>query len=73
MWYVPVQERCIIIQNGRLNEIEVNMHDVTAPIATSYKENKSCHGSKKGGVAKIFSGKSAIKLILKNLPYAQHR
>ena len=56
MWYVPVQERCIIIQNGRLNETEVNMHDVTAPIATGYKENKSCHGSKKGGVAKIFSG-----------------
>ena len=30
-------------------------------IAMGYKKNKSCHGSKKGGVAKIFSGKSAMK------------
>ena len=34
---------------------------VTVPIATSHKENKSCHGSKKGGVTEIFSGESAMK------------
>ena len=41
------------------------------PIASGYKENKSCHGGKKGGVAKIFSGESAMKWISKNLPYGR--
>ena len=44
---------------------------VTVPIATSYKGNKSCHGGKKGGVTEIFSGESAMKWILKNLPYGR--
>ena len=72
MWYVSVRERRIIIQNGRQNEVEVNTYvSVTVPIATRYKENKSCHGGKKGGVAKIFSGESAMKRISKNLPIRQ--
>lgn len=31
------------------------------PIAMGYKENKTYHGGKKGGVAKIYRGKSDIK------------
>ena len=46
-------------------------HDVTVPIAMGYKESKSCHGGKKGGVTKIFSGESAMKRILKNLSYGR--
>ena len=46
-------------------------HDVAVPIATGYKENKSCYGGKKGGMAKIFSDKSAMKWISKNLPYGR--
>ena len=57
MWYVSVRERRIIIQNGRQNTYA----SVTVPIAPGYKENKSYHGGKKGGVAKIFSGKAAMK------------
>ena len=54
MWYVSVGERCIIILNGRQNELEVNTFvSITVLIAAGYKENKSCHGVKKGGVAKI--------------------
>ena len=71
MWYVFIWERHII-QNGRQNEVEVNMYvGVTVPIATSYKENKSCHGGKKGGVTEIFSVESAMKWISKNLPYGR--
>ena len=44
-------------------------HDVTEPIATGFKENKSCHESDKWGVAKIFSDESAMKWISKYLPY----
>ena len=57
MWYVSVRERRIIIQNDRQNTYV----SVTVPIATGYKENKSFYGGKKGGVAKIFSGESAMK------------
>ena len=57
MWYVSVRERHIIIKNGRQNTYV----SVTVPIATGYKENKSFHGGRKGGMAKIFSGESAMK------------
>ena len=57
MWYVSVRERRIIIQNGRQNTYV----SVTVPIATDYKENKSYHGGKKGGVAKIFGGEAVMK------------
>ena len=50
-------EKRNIIQNGRQNTYV----SVTVPIATGYKENKSCHGGKKGGVAKTFSGEAAMK------------
>ena len=36
-----------------------------------YKEKKLCHDGKKGDVGKFFSGKSAMKWILKNLPYGR--
>ena len=57
MWYVSVREKRIIIKNGRQNTYV----SVTVPIATGYKENKSFHGGRKGGVAKIYSGESAMK------------
>ena len=54
MWYVSVRERCIIILNGRQNELEVNTFvTVTVLIDAGYNENKQCHDGKKGGVAKI--------------------
>ena len=69
MWYVFVRERRVIIQNGRLKEVEVNTYiTVTVLIATGYKENKSFHSGKKRGVAEIFSGESVLKLISKNFP-----
>ena len=57
MWYVSIQERHKIIQNGRQNMYV----SVTVPFGTGYKENKSCHGGKKGGVSKIFSSEAAMK------------
>ena len=54
------QKRCIVIQNGRQNEVALITY-VTVPIVTSYKENKTCRGGKKGGMAKINSGESAMK------------
>ena len=57
MWYVSVRERRIVIQNDRRNTYV----SVTVPIATGLKENKSCHGGKKGDVAKIFSGEEVMK------------
>ena len=72
MWYVFARERRVIIQNGRLNEVEVNMYvSVTVMIATSYKENKSFHSGKKGSMAKIFSGESVLKIISTDLPYGR--
>ena len=46
--------------NGRQNEVAVITY-ATVPIVTGYKENKTCRGGKKGGVAKINSGESTIK------------
>ena len=54
------QKRCIIIQNGRQNEVPVITY-VTVPTVTGHKENKTCRSGKKGGVAKINSGESAMK------------
>ena len=62
MWYVSRRERRIIISNGRQNKIEVNTYvSVTVSIATGYKENQSCHRSKKEGVTKVLSGESVMK------------
>ena len=58
-WKNP-QKSCIVIQNGRQNEVAVIMY-VMVLISMGCKENKLCHDSKKGGMAKIFSGKSAMK------------
>ena len=48
------RKRRIIIQNGRQNEVAVITY-VMVPIVTGYKENKTCRGGKKGGVAIINS------------------
>ena len=53
------KKRRIIIQNGRQNEAAIITY-VTVPIATGYKGNKSCRGGKKRGLAKIYSGESAM-------------
>ena len=49
-------------------EVAVITH-VTVLIVTGFKENKTCSGGKKGGVAKIYSGESAMKWKSKNLRY----
>ena len=54
------KKRRIIIQSGRQDEVTVITY-VTVPIATGHKENKTCRGHKKGGVAKVYSGESALK------------
>ena len=54
------QKRRFVIQNGRQNKVVVITY-VTVPTIMGYKENKKCHGSKTGDMAKINSGKSAMK------------
>ena len=49
---VYVRTRKAYHNSKRQAERSWGKHDVTVPIATGYKENKLCHGSKKGGVAK---------------------
>ena len=46
------QKRCNIIQNGKQNKVAL-MTFLTVQIVRGYKENKTCCGGKKGGVAKI--------------------
>ena len=60
MWYMSVQERCIIIQNGWLNKVELKM---TLRYRLLWVTKKTNHVMvvKKGGVAKIFDSKSAMK------------
>ena len=49
------------LPSGSQKEIVVITCYVTLPIAMGCKENKTYHGGKKGGVAKIYRGKSNIK------------
>ena len=46
------QKRCNIIQNGKQNKVAL-MTFLTVQIVRGYKENKTCCGGKKGGMAKI--------------------
>ena len=54
MWPCHPRKRRIVIQNGRQNEVAVITY-VMVPVVTGYKENKTCRGGKKGGVAIINS------------------
>ena len=67
-WKNP-QKSCIVIQNGRQNEVAVIMY-VMVLISMGYKE-KTCSGGKKVGMVKIYSSESGIKCILKNLPFGR--
>ena len=54
------QKKCTVIQNGRQNKGVIITY-LTLPIVMGYKENKTCCGGKKGGVAKVKSSKSGMK------------
>ena len=54
MWYVSVGERCIIILNGRQNELEVNTFvSITVLIAAGYKETNHAMALKKAAWQKL--------------------
>ena len=55
------QKRCIVIQNGRQNEVAV-IADGMVSIVMGCKENKTCHGGKKGDVTKFIAA---------SLPYSR--
>ena len=69
MWYEFVQGRCTNSKSQA--EWSWGKHNIMVVIATGYKENKSCHDSKKGAMAKIFGSESAMKWILNYLPYSR--
>ena len=61
MRYMSIRERCIMIQNGRLKEVEVNTMLWYCLLWVTKKINCAMTGEKMTGMAKIFSGKSAMK------------
>ena len=69
--HVRIPKRDTVIQNGSQNEVVVIACYIMVPIATICKESRTCNGSKKRDVAKIYSEELAMKWILKNLPYSK--
>ena len=62
MWFASVRESTKkgISKLQVITRLQVITY-VTVPIVMGFKENKTCSGGKKGGVAKTYSSESAMK------------